>query len=151
MNHKSLTALLLLTCCFFNPAYADKSAADKPVLQIKNAWVAEAPPVSKVMAAYMTLVNTGPNNIEIVAAKSHLYSSIEFHETQHKGDIASMVRHERLTVPANGKLELKRGGVHLMLFNPKKSLKAGDSITIKLIAADNNVTKVSIPVKKPRY
>lgn len=147
MNYKSLATLFLTILCFsvyfFKPVYADN-----PSLTVENAWIAEAPPVSKVMVAYMTIKNTGPKAIEIVRAESDLYSSIEFHETIHEDGMARMVRHESLNISANNKLELKRGGPHFMLFNPTKQLKAGDTVKIKLITKNNETKTVSIPVKK---
>ena len=93
MCYKSPHALLLIILCFmayfFKPVFADDST-----LIAENAWISEAPPVSRVMVAYMTLKNTGPQEIEIVRAESDLYSSIEFHETIHQDGMARMVRHD---------------------------------------------------------
>jgi len=146
MKYKILSLLLLAISSLLNPVYADEKN-----LVIEDAWIAEAPPVSKVMVAYMTIKNTGSTAIEIIRAESDMYSSIEFHETVHEDGMARMVRYESLTISANSKLELKRGGPHLMLFNPVKTLKAGDSVTIKLLTKDNLTSSVSIPVIKAQY
>ncbi len=143
MNYKFHTSLLLITLCFFSSVYADDST-----LLIEDAWIAEAPPVSKVMVAYMTVKNTGSNDIEIIRAESDLYSSIEFHETIHEDDMARMIRHDSLKISANNKLELKRGGPHLMLFNPTKRLKAGDTVNIKFTTKNNTTKTISVAVKK---
>ena len=146
MKYKILSFLLLAISSLHNPVYADEKN-----LVIEDAWIAEAPPVSKVMVAYMTIKNTGSTAIEIIRAESDMYSSIEFHETVHEDGMARMVRYDSLTISANSKLELKRGGPHLMLFNPVKTLKAGDSVTIKLLTKDNLTSSVSIPVIKAQY
>ena len=143
MNYKFHTSLLLITLCFFSSVYADDST-----LLIEDAWIAEAPPVSKVMVAYMTVKNTGSNDIEIIRAESDLYSSIEFHETIHEDDMARMIRHDSLKISANNKLELKRGGPHLMLFNPTKRLNAGDTVNIKFTTKNNTTKTISVAVKK---
>ena len=146
MNSKNLVSLILLISSFINPVFADESN-----LIIENAWIAEAPPVSKVMVAYMTVKNTGPKAIEIIRAESDLYSSIEFHETIHEDGMARMIRHDSLIISANNKLELKRGGPHLMLFNPTKRLNAGDTVNIKF-TTKNNITKtVAVAVKKAQF
>ncbi len=147
MKSKRLTALILIISAFSNPVFADITNHENKLL-IENAWIAEAPPVSKVMVAYLTLINAGPNAIEIIRAESDLYSSIEIHETIHKDGMASMVRHDSLIIAANNKLELKPGGPHLMLFNPAKRLKAGDVVTITFTANNNTTKTVSVPVKK---
>ena len=143
MNHKLLTNPVLLILCFFKSAYASDSA-----LLVENAWIAEAPPVSKVMVAYMTLTNTGSKPLVIIAAESDLYSSIEFHQTVHENGLARMVRHSNLTIAPGESLQLKRGGIHLMLFNPVKRLATGDTVDITLSTKNGIGHLISIPVKK---
>ena len=133
----SLLSIFLLSAC-----------TDKPYLDIQNAWIAEAPPVSKVMVAYLTISNETSEQIEIVRAESDLYSSIEFHETVHENGMARMIRHQSLIIPSKSKLILQRGEKHLMLFNPKKTLKANDSVKITFTLSDNSSQSVNINVKK---
>jgi len=126
-------------------------SADSNTLSIKDAWIAEAPPVSKVMVAYMIMENNGPQDITLVKAESDLYSSIEFHETLHEDGMARMVRHNDLIIPANNHISLKRGSKHLMLFNPVKRLKAGDTVAITLTMSNNVCQTIEVIVKKSQY
>lgn len=129
-----------------------KSAfAHHSALLVKDAWIAEAPPVSKVMVAYLILENTGTDNIKLSNATSVDYSSIEFHETKHEDGLAKMVRHSGFVIPAKSTVRLERGGKHLMLFNPQKRLKQGDVVTMKFIFADGSSMPVDINVKKAQY
>lgn len=141
-----LLCALLLISSVSQPLYAEETG-----LIIEDAWIAEAPPVSKVMVAYMTVKNTGETAIEIIRAESDTYSSIEFHETVHEDGMARMIRHSSLDISANSSLELKRGGPHLMLFNPVKSLTAGDTVNIKLTMRDDTVKTISVVVKKAQF
>ncbi len=153
MKIKTLVTLILLSN-FNYPVYADEvnhETNDEKHLVIKDAWIAEAPPVSKVMVAYMSINNTGKETIEIIHAESDVYSSIEFHETIHENGMARMVRHDNLNIPANNKLELKSGGPHMMLFNPSKRLKVGNTVNIKLTTKNNKIKIVTVPVKKAHY
>jgi len=138
--------LILLITVFINPLYADDSD-----LIIKNAWIAEAPPVSKVMAAYMTINNTGKTAIDIIKAESDEFSSIEFHETVYHDGMAKMVRYDEITVPSNDSVQFKRGAIHFMLFNPRKRLKAGDAVSIKLTTKNSATKTISVTVKKAQY
>jgi len=154
MNPKIFTLLALLTPVFFGPLHAEEYAeehVEETKLTVANAWISEAPPVSKVMVAYMTLNNTGNEAIDITKAESELYSSIEFHETLHENGMARMVRWGKLTVPANGSIQLKRGGKHFMLFNPTKPLKAGEKVHIKLTTSNKTTKTVLVTVKKAQY
>jgi copper(I)-binding protein len=154
MKKATLLTFLLIFFSYINSIYAAASndkASEVNRLLIEEAWIAEAPPVSKVMVAYMRLINTGTKTIEIIHAESSLYSSIEFHETIHENGLARMIRHHTLKIPANNKLELKPGGPHIMLFNPTKRLTAGSTADIKLTTKNNKIITVTVPVKKAHY
>ena len=154
MKKANLFTFILFFFSFLNSIYADApndEASEVNHLVIEDAWIAEAPPVSKVMVAYMRLKNTGTETIEIIHAESDLYSSIEFHETIHENGLARMIRHDTLSIPANNKLELKPGGPHIMLFNPTKRLTAGSTADIKLTTKNNKIITVTVPVKKAHY
>ena len=99
----------------------------------------------------MTLKNTGSTAIEIIHAESESYSSIEFHETVHEDGMARMIRHNSLKIPADSRLELKRGGPHFMLFNPVSAFRAGDTVNINLTTKDNNIKTITVTVKKAQF
>lgn len=103
------------------------------------------------MVGYVTLANNTAQDATILRAHSPNYSSIEFHETVHEDGMARMVRHDSLVIPANGQLELKRGGKHLMLFNPTAKLKAADEVTITLERQDGTVRDIIFDVRKPDF
>ena len=151
MNTRAKTtfflSLLSLICI---TSFAAVAAAGN-ALSISNAWIAEAPPVSKVMVAYMSISNSSDEDLEIIHASSDTYSSIEFHETIHEDGMARMVRHDSLQIDAHSNIELKRGGPHLMLFNPTRRLKAGDSVEIELTLYNRQTISISVPVKKARF
>ncbi len=146
-----ITLFILLISSYSHISFANEADSTTVRFTVENAWIAEAPPVSKVMVAYLTINNQSNQAITIVKAESDLYSSIEFHETVHENGLARMVRYSELLVPANDNLELKRGGKHLMLFNPTKRLKIGDTVTIRLTTADDTFKIISVPVKKVQY
>lgn len=151
MKHKTLSILILFLFCFVSPLNAADIKNSNTSFVIQEAWIAEAPPVSKVMVAYMTIKNTGSTAIEIIKAESESYSSIEFHETVHEDGMARMIRHGSLKISADSKLELKRGGPHLMLFNPVKAFRAGDTVNINLTTKDNKNKTITVTVKKAQF
>lgn len=146
MNKKILNTAILLFTSFASPLHAGE--AD---ISVEGAWIAEAPPVSKVMVAYMTINNNGDEAITINKAESALYSKIEFHETIHDDGMARMIRYDALKIPAHGRIQLERGGTHFMLFNPKQPLKAGDTVNITLSTKYNTTMTITVPVKKATY
>ena len=150
MNIKALSTYLSITIAAISSICFAPVSSASDALVIENAWIAEAPPVSKVMVAYMSIKNTGSEDLEIIHAESDVYSSIEFHETIHEDDMARMIRHDSLQIDAHSSIELKRGGPHLMLFNPARHLKAGDEVEIELTLYNRQTISISVPVKKAR-
>ncbi len=144
--------LFILLINFTTATVAENSSNDprsenQPFI-IENAWISEAPPNSKVMVAYLTITNPSTEDIELTSASSALYSSIEFHETVHRDGLARMLRHESIPISANSSVHFKRGGKHLMLFNPTRRLKAGDTVEVTLSTNKNQTQSLFIPVKK---
>ncbi|MDH5484087.1 MAG: copper chaperone PCu(A)C [Gammaproteobacteria bacterium] len=116
-------------------------------LQVKNAWIPEAPPVSQVLAAYMVLENRHDEDTKIIAIESPDFGSIEMHQSKEVDGIAKMLPQKTLTIPAQGQLELKPGSYHLMLFNPKRKLRDGDKVELK-ISLDRGSFSIIARVKK---
>ena len=108
-------------------------------IKIENAWSPEAPPVAKVLAGYMTITNLGDKDIKITAANSNLFKHVEIHATKMKNGMMSMIRQDNLTIPANGKVTLKPGDLHMMLIGKQKPVKAGSIIPLTL-SFDNGET-----------
>ena len=50
-------------------------------------------------------------------------------------------------VPANGTVELKPGGFHIMLMNLTEPLEAGDSVELELTFEKAGTVKVTAPVQ----
>jgi copper(I)-binding protein len=136
---------LAFTLVFTGAIHADK------LITIDDAWIAEAPPTARVMVGYMTIKNSSTQAIDIIKASSSMYSSIEFHETVHREGMARMLRHDSLNIPANGSVQLKPGGKHLMLFNPEKALKAGDTVAITFITKDKTSMTIDVHVEKTKF
>jgi len=51
-----------------------------------------------------------------------------------------------ITVPANGTVDLKPGGYHIMLMNIKAPLKVGETVPVKLKFAKAGEVEVKLPV-----
>jgi copper(I)-binding protein len=136
----SLGAVLLAVFCLYNIAHATET------LDITHPWVREAPPSARVLAAYMSIKNTGESSITIVGMSSTEFESAELHRTVIHEGVASMLHIKHLEVPANGSIKLEPGGLHLMLFNPHHALSAGDSVTLTIHLGKGTCMTVSAPV-----
>ncbi|WP_455201274.1 copper chaperone PCu(A)C [Kaarinaea lacus] len=115
---------------------------------VKDAWVREAPPNAKVLAAYMTLENHSDKEKVLTSVVSPVFDKIEIHKSVHKGDMATMEKQKELPIATHGTVKLQPGGLHLMLYTPNKKLKAGDNVSITLKFADGSTSAVNAKVKK---
>ncbi|HEY5603735.1 MAG TPA: copper chaperone PCu(A)C [Gammaproteobacteria bacterium] len=115
---------------------------------VKDAWVREAPPNAKVLAAYMTIENHTAQQKVLTGVSSSAFGAIEIHKTVQKDGMASMAPQKELTIAAENSVQLEPGGLHLMLFNPGTPLKAGDSVTFTLKFANGGTSIVSAKVQK---
>jgi copper(I)-binding protein len=71
-------------------------------------------------AAYLTVVNHGPEPDRLVAVESSLAHAAELHESVEEEGVMRMVAHpEGLDLPPGGTLELVPGGKHIMLIEPR--------------------------------
>lgn len=118
------------------------------VVKIDNAWSPTAPPVAKVMAGYMHIYNKSKHPIKITAAKSPLFRKVEIHLTQMKNGMMSMIKQENLNIPANQTLELKSGGLHMMLIGKLKAIKTGSSIPVTLYFDNGESSNIDLLVKE---
>jgi len=105
-------------------------------LQVSEPWVREAPPTSRVLAGYLTLVNKADNTMTVTAISSPDFKNAEIHRTVIEEGVARMLPVKQLQVPAGGQRILEPGGHHLMLFDPLRTLTEGETVTL-IIHLDN--------------
>ena len=122
------------------------TAAHAATLEITHAWVREAPPASKVLAAYMAIKNPGDAAVSISGISSPDFESAELHRTVVSEGMARMLHIKQLEIPANATVGLEPGGLHLMLFNPARPLTAGDHVTLTLHLGNDICLIVDTPV-----
>ncbi len=91
-------------------------------------------------AAYMKINNPTAEQITIIGASaSQIANNVELHKSfvDEKG-VSRMTSIDKIVVPAGSSIELTPGAIHIMLFDLKKNLSAGDkfNITIKIEGKD---------------
>ncbi len=137
IKHALITVILL--------AATSLAGADSG-LQVSEPWVREAPPTSRVLAAYLTLVNTGDNTVTVTAISSPDFKNAEIHRTVIEAGVARMLPVKQLEVPAGGQLMLEPGGHHLMLFDPLRTLTAGETVTLIIHMNNGKQLSATAPV-----
>lgn len=137
----------LLNRIFFVFLFLISTANAADSLTIENAWSPEAPPVAKVLAGYMKINNLSNKDIKIKSVKSNLFERIEIHNTEMKDGMMKMVKQENLTIKANANVELKPGGLHMMLIGKRKLITAGSLIDVTLTFDNGDTITQNLMVK----
>jgi len=141
MNRMKLAALAVLV------SGVTIAQAQAP-MTMTGAWVREPVPGRPTTAAYVVLENPGAADLTIVSASAEVAGKVELHEMIRSGDMMRMAPVKSITVPAKGKVELKPGGLHVMLFELKKPLKEGDSVELTFTTDKGATVKTTAAVKK---
>ncbi|MBL0027713.1 MAG: copper chaperone PCu(A)C [Rhodanobacteraceae bacterium] len=114
--------------------------ADEAALRARDGWIRAAPPVAQVRAGYLVIENVGDTEVVLTSVESADFGAIEIHTMFDDAGTMRMRRVPELRVPAHGKVELKPGGLHLMMFRPQRALSAGDEVMITISGAGAAVT-----------
>ena len=121
-------------------------AAD--AVQALDPYVRAMPPGQSVSAAFLGLSNTGKEDHALVAAETSVAMMVELHEHTMADGMMQMREVEQIALPSGSTVELKPGGLHIMLMGVKSQLKPGDKVDITLTYEDGSKETVEAPVHK---
>jgi hypothetical protein len=131
-----------LACAVLGAA-ADAGA---PPLSVTDAWV-RAIPGAAVAAAYMRLHNGGTQPILITGVRSTLAGHAMIHETRLENGVSTMRAHEPLAIAPGESVELKPGGLHVMLHDLAHPLAVGEQVPLELLLEGGGRVAVSARVR----
>ena len=118
-------------------------------INVSDAWARATTPGQSVGAAYMTLESQ--SDTTLVKVESPAADSVEMHSMTMNNGIMKMRMLDTLALSAGKPARLAPGGFHLMLFDLKKPLKAGDKVELTLHfkdkAGNTSTRAIVIPVK----
>ena len=106
--------------------------AAEPVIAVKEPWARAPIGLTTASVAYAILTDTSGQGDILTGVDSVNGGKASLHETTNDGGIMRMRAREALVIPAKGSLELKAGGLHIMLMGLPKGLKAGDTLPLRL-------------------
>src|ERR1700694_820843 len=110
----------------------DPAASEETGVSVRDAWIRETPPGVAMMAGYMGLQNNTSRSQVLVAASSSGFETVMIHRTIVKDGMTGMAHASQIELAPNASLIFAPGGYHLMLMNPKRTLRAGDPVVINL-------------------
>lgn len=156
-----------LLCAFVLASCASGGTGGAPI-EVSDAWVraaggmemegheAMATPAmggmqgaGMVSAAYMRLRNNGAVADRLLRAESDVAEAVELHTSEMQGEVMTMRPIEYIDLPANGQVELKPGGMHVMLIGLKHELKVGETVSLVLVFEKAGRVSVQAEVRAP--
>jgi len=118
-------------------------AAD--AIRVLDPWARATVPGQKVGGVYMEIVS--PRDARLVGVASPAAGTAEVHSMTMDGGTMRMRAVEALDLPAGTPVKLAPGGFHVMLFDLKKPLVAGQKVPITLVIEETGKRAQKITVK----
>ena len=134
----ALMGLLLLSAC---------GAGEK--IEAHDAW-ARAAVQGENSAIYLLLHNHTAEDDELLSASTDAAGIVELHESRMVAgtDMMEMVPQASVPLPADGEVEFKPGGLHIMLIGLTRDLKVGDEISLTLTFKSGLTLSLTVPVEE---
>jgi copper(I)-binding protein len=128
---------------------ASTAAHAEGKLTVFDAWIRAAPPDSRMMAGYATLKNTGDTPIKLLTVQSDAFRQSSIHETVAEHDVTRMRELPRLDIAAGATIEMRPGGRHLMLLDPRHPIVAGEKVHMVFLLDDGTRVETYFDVIAP--
>ena len=117
--------------------------------RVREGWVRLTPGGMPMHAGFGRIENSCAAPVTIVAASSPSYGSVELHESRIVGGVSRMRAVPELRIRPEDAAVLKPGGLHLMLMQPKATLKPGSKVAIEFELANGGKLLGEFEVRKP--
>ena len=114
------------------PAQDAEARVAMPI--ISEVWVKTTVPGGTVSAAYMHIKSATP--LKLVKAESTIAGIVEIHDMKLNDGVMQMKALDAVDVPVGKLVELKPGGMHIMLMKVKKPITPGDKVPLTLTFVD---------------
>ncbi|MFC5497064.1 copper chaperone PCu(A)C [Caenimonas terrae] len=105
-------------------------------VKVEQGWVRPSVPGQQGTGGYMLL--TAREGQRLVGVSSPVAGVAEIHEMKMEGEVMKMRPAGPVELPAGKTVELKPGGLHLMLMDLKQPLAAGSSVPVTLVLKDGH-------------
>lgn len=122
--------------------------ANPLAIRVADAWVSEAPPTVSINAAYLLIENSTEQSITLKQIDSPDFERIEMHRSILTEGTAKMELQPQVEIAAFNQFQFSPGNYHLMLFNPRKQLRAGDFTSFTLHFSGGIQIDVEAAVKR---
>ena len=115
--------------------------------EVGDAWVRSTVEGQMASAAYLTVTSATP--ARLVGASSPAAAVVQVHEMSMQGTTMKMRPVEAVELPAGKPVELKPGGLHVMLLDLKQPLSKGDRVplVLRIEGADRKIVEQAVSIE----
>ncbi len=128
----SVRALALCLCAALWPLALPAAHAGAGAVTVEAGWLRPTPPGGTVAAGYLVLRNRGSVVEHLVGLRSPQAASVQLHQSQVSAGIVRMRPVAALALAPGEAIELRPGGLHLMLTGLRTPLRAGATLPLTL-------------------
>lgn len=115
-----------------------------PRIEIDGQEARPSPVLVGVCSIFMRIGNTGDGDDTLLSARVDVPGAItEVHEVRG----GRMVKAEKVSIPARGVVELRPGGLHLMVFHLPKGAGAGYALPVRLVFATSGEKLTTVTIR----
>ena len=115
-------------------------------LSLVDGYVRGLPPGQSVTAAFMTLRNSGDEELVLTSASTSVADKVEFHQHSHDDGMMRMRQIPALRIAAGSELQLAPGHLHMMLIGLRQVLVGGDTVAIELCSESSDCQSIELAV-----
>jgi len=113
-------------------------------VEVSGAWARATMPGQQVAGVYMQL--RSDVRAKLIGVKSSAAETAELHQMSNEGGVMRMRHVDSLDLPAGEVVTLQPGGYHVMLFDIKRPLKAGEQVGVTLVIEEAG-RRIELPVQ----
>lgn len=114
---------------------------------VTRAWVRGIVAGQQTTGAFMQLQSA--TDVSLIGVASPAARSVEVHAMKMDGGMMRMSAVGRLALPAGRIVELKSGGIHVMLMDLTRPIQQGDIVPLALTFEDRAGNKQTVEVNAP--
>ncbi len=145
---QAVTASALITFSSHSLAHNDMKSPEYRVgsIKIEHPYARATVAGQKAAGGFMKIENKGAAD-QLIAASSPVAGEMQLHTMAMDGNVMKMREVKAIDVPANGSVDLKPGGLHLMFMDMKAPLKAGETVSVRLKFQKSGEVEVKMQVR----
>ena len=116
-------------------------------IEVQGPWARATVAGQNMGGAFVNL--TADQDATLVGATSPVSEKVELHTMKMEGEKMVMAQVPNIPLPANTKVELKPGSLHIMFMSLKAPLKEGDTVALKLEIKDKAGKSEFLDIQAP--